>query len=144
MIRNTEPGDKVFFDGWWDGNFTYHMRHLDVTRSRYVVRGDRLLYDFVCIPSTDFQQHVETEQEMLQALSDANPVYVVIENPQFYETIEIAERLRELIASMPEVFEPVQTIPVKTTLDSFPPFELQIFRFHRHQAAQALTQSTPE
>ncbi|MBL8816748.1 MAG: glycosyltransferase family 39 protein [Planctomyces sp.] len=144
VLRNTEPGDKVFFDGWWDGNFTYHMRHLDATRSRYVVRGDRLLYDFVCIPSTDFQQHVETEQEMLQALSDANPVYVVIENPQFYETIEIAERLRKLIASMPEVFEPAQTIPVKTTLESFPRFELQIFRFHRHQAERALTQRTPE
>lgn len=141
VVEHTNQGDKVFFDGWWDGNFTYHVRHLDPTRSRHVVRGDRLLYDFVCVPSTDFQQHVQTDHEILSALIDAGPKFVVIENPQFFQKIEIAEQLRALITAKPELFVPVKNIPVRTSLDFFPAFELQIYSF-QPDAAQKILQSS--
>lgn len=138
VLQNTSEGDRVFFDGWWDGNFTYYMRHLDDSRSRHVIRGDRLLYDFVCIPDTDFQAFAESEREMLQLLIDADPEFVVIEYPQFYERIETAEQLRELIHARPELFIPTKEIDVTSTLDYFPQFSLQIFRFDQVRAKSCL------
>ena len=130
VLEHTSPGDRVFFDGWWDGNFTYHMRHLDPTRSRCVVRGDRLLYDFVCVPATDFQLYAETESEMLKMILDAKPKLVVLENPQFFQTIAAAQSLRDLVLSHPKIFEPVEQIPVNSSLRQFPRFQLDIHRFN--------------
>lgn len=129
VLKQTSPGDRVFFDGWWDGNFTYYMRHLDPDRSRHIIRGDRLLYDFVCVPATDFQQHVETDADILAALTRSDPEYVVIENPQFFETIEIAQRLRDLIHARPEIFVPVEVIPVQSSLTHKTKFRLEIYEY---------------
>ena len=138
VLQHTTNGDRVFFDGWWDGNFTYHMRHLDPGRSRHVIRGDRLLYDFVCVPSTDFQAFANSDREMLQLLTDANPKYVVLEYPQFFEHIEVAEQLRTLVHSHPEQFVPVQQIDVDSSLKHLPEFQLQIFQFDRPSAVKLL------
>ncbi|MCA9035058.1 MAG: glycosyltransferase family 39 protein, partial [Planctomycetaceae bacterium] len=130
VLEHTEPGDAVFFDGWWDGNFTYFMRHLDPTRSRRVLRGDRILYDFTCIPTTNFESFAESDSEMLKLITDAAPRYVVLEYPQFYMHIEKAEQLRRLVHSCPAQFEPVTTVSVDCSIRQFCQFELQIFRFH--------------
>ncbi len=139
VLQNTREGDTVFFDGWWDGNFTYYMRHLDSSRSRHVIRGDRLLYDFICVPDTDFQTFANSDHEMLQLLIDADPEFVVIEYPQFFERIETAEQLRELIHAEPDVFIPSHEIHVESTLDYFPTFSLRIFRFDADRARKHLT-----
>ena len=99
--QHTLAGDRVFFDGWWDGNFTYHMRHLDPTRSRTVLRGDQLLYDFICVPATDFQKYVENDRDIVTKLLEADPKFVVLEDPQFYQTIAVAQQLRDLVKAQP-------------------------------------------
>ncbi len=137
-LQHTRPGDAIFFDGWWDGNFTYHIRHLDPGRSRTVIRGDRLLYDFLCVPATDFRQHVETDMDILRALTEAAPKFVVIESPQFYQKVEIAQQLRELIRARPDLFVPQETVAVTSTMDHLPAFELRIFRFEQAAAARWL------
>ena len=134
VLRHTSPGDRVFFDGWWDGNFTYHMRHLDPTRSRSVIRGDRLLYDFVCVPSTDFQLHAENDRDMLKLILDARPAFVVLENPQFFQTIKAAQNLRDLAQSHPAIFEPVEQISVQSSITQFPKFRLDVLRFNAEAA----------
>ncbi len=128
VLQRTPPDARVFFDGWWDGNFTYHVRSLDESRSRHVVRGDRLLYDFTCVPDTDFRQFVETNEEILTTLTEAKLAYVVLEQPQFFYKVEIAERLRDVVAEHPEVFELVESIPVQCSNEDFPPFRLEIYR----------------
>lgn len=114
ILEQTSPGDRIFFDGWWDGNFTYHMRHLDPSRSRSVIRGDKLPYDIVCVPSTDFQQYVKNDREIVARFIEANPGFMVLQNPQFFQTIEVAQELRDLVKNHPEIFEPVNQIPVKS------------------------------
>lgn len=138
VLQHTSSGERVFFDGWWDGNFTYHMRHLDPTRSRSVIRGDRLLYDFVCVPSTDFQLHAEGDCQMLEIILDADPAFVVLENPQFFQTIEAAQKLRELVQAHPQIFEPVDQIPVKSSIAQFPEFQLDVLRFNAEAAEEWL------
>lgn len=141
ILEETAPGDRVFFDGWWDGNFTYHMRHLDPSRSRSVIRGDRLLYDFVCVPSTDFQKHVENDREIVAKIIEANPRFVVLENPQFFQTIEVAQELRDLVKNHPDIFEPVNQIPVKSSIAHLPEFHIDILRFNAEAAGHWLQQT---
>ena len=138
ILEQTSPGDSVFFDGWWDGNFTYHMRHLDPSRSRSVIRGDKLLYDFVCVPSTDFQKHVENDREIVAKFIEANPKFVVLENPQFFQTIEVAQELRDLVKNHPDIFEPVNQIPVKSSIAHLPEFHIDVLRFNVQAADQWL------
>jgi hypothetical protein len=142
ILEQTSTGDRIFFDGWWDGNFTYHMRHLDPSRSRSVIRGDKLLYDFVCVPSTDFQKHVENDREIVAKFIEANPRFVVLENPQFFQTIEVAQELRDLVKNHPDIFEPVNQIPVKSSIVHLPKFRIDVLRFNP-QAAEQWLQQTP-
>ena len=142
ILEQTSPGDSVFFDGWWDGNFTYHMRHLDPSRSRSVIRGDKLLYDFVCVPTTDFQKHVKNDREIVAKFIEANPKFVVLENPQFFQTIEFAQELRDLVKNHPDIFEPVNQIPVQSSIAHLPEFHIDVLRFNA-QAADQWLQQTP-
>jgi hypothetical protein len=130
ILTNTTSGDRVLFDGWWDGNFIYQMRHLDTTRSRMVIRGDRLLYDFLCVPSTDFRSFANNDGEMMAKLHEANPAFIVLENPQFFETIPTAQKLRDLVHAHPQIFERVAEIPVESSLKFLREFSLEVFRFH--------------
>jgi hypothetical protein len=141
ILEKTSPGDSVFFDGWWDGNFTYHMRHLDPGRSRSVIRGDKLLYDFVCVPTTDFQKHVENDREIVAKFIEANPRFVVLENPQFFQTIEVAQELRDLVKNHPDIFEPVNQIPVQSSIAHLPEFHIDLLRFNAQAASQWLQQT---
>lgn len=147
VIAGTAPGASVFFDGWWDGNFTYHLRHLDASRSRSVIRGDQLLYEFVCVPDTDFHAHAATEVQILEALVKVKPDIVVIESPQFFREVEVAQRLRNLIAAEPAIFVPVKTIPVESSLTHLPKFQLEVYRFETSAARDQIARlifSLPE
>jgi len=138
VLKSSSPGDKIFFDGWWDGNFTYHIRHLDSTRSRSVLRGDKLLYDFLCVPSTDFQQYVKNDREIVEKVIEASPKFVVLENPQFFQTIEVAQQLRNLVKTHPEIFEPVDQVPVSSSIAHQKKFHIDIHRFNPDAAKRWL------
>jgi len=142
VLKSSTPGDKIFFDGWWDGNFTYHIRHLDPSRSRSVLRGDKLLYDFLCVPSTDFQQYVENDREIVEKFIEANPQFVVLENPQFFETIAVAEQLRELVKSHPDIFGPIDHIPVTSSIAHQKPFQIDIHKFNPDAAKRWLREES--
>jgi hypothetical protein len=143
VLKATEPGDKVFFDGWWDGNFTYHIRHLDPSRSRSVLRGDKLLYDFLCVPSTDFQQYVKNDRDLLEKFIEAGPKFVVLENPQFFQTIAVAEQLRELVKAHPEIFVPVTQVPVNSSIAHQKSFQIDILKFNPEAAKHRLREEVP-
>lgn len=127
VLENTTEGDVVFVDGWWDGNFTYHLRHLDATRSRHVARADRILYDFTNVPSVDFQQFVDSDAGILAAIADTAPACIVFEDPQPFGEIPLAAQMRELIKSLPEQFPPLENIPVRSTVPGTRPFSLRVF-----------------
>jgi hypothetical protein len=143
VLKSSTPGDKIFFDGWWDGNFTYHIRHLDPSRSRSVLRGDKLLYDFVCVPSTDFQKYVENDREIIAKFVEASPKFVVLENPQFFQTIDVAQQLRDLVKTHPGIFEPVVQIPVSSSIAHQKPFHIDIHRFNPDAAKRWLREEVP-
>lgn len=118
----------VLFDGWLDGNFTYHIRRNDPERSRVVLRGDKLLYTFLCVPETDYQELARTEGQVLETIEKYDPEYIVVEEPLAMRSIAGSDRLRKVLADHPERFALEQTIPVTGTAGAFREYKLKIYR----------------
>lgn len=127
VLEHSTNSKFCLFDGWWDGNFTYHVRHLDPQRRMSVLRGDKLFYGFICVPDTDYTEYAATDREMLDVIDRQAPEFVVVEEPQIMTHIPAAERLRTLLREHPEHFQLEKSIPVrggKLVRD----FELRIYR----------------
>lgn len=137
----TPPGEAIFLDAWWEGNFIYQIRRLDTGRERAIIRGNRLLYDFTSVPTVDMQVHVESESEMLQAIADARPACVVFEGPQPFGEIPIAKRLRDLVFGHPDVFPEIKRIPVQSTFPGARRFSLYVFDVDHLELEQLLHHS---
>ena len=130
-LQHTNSGDKIFIDGWWDGNITYHIRHLDSTRSRHIVRSDKVLYDFTNVPNVDFKAYVESDEGILNAIAETDATCVVFEDPQPFGNIAISHRMHELIKSMPKQFPLIETVPVSLKFPSARPFQLKVFSVNK-------------
>jgi len=80
VLRNT--GDRpLFVDGELTGSFVYHVRRHDPGRRRTVLRGDKLLYSMLSDPSVNYQQHVRTVADVIAALHEFDPEWIVVEDP---------------------------------------------------------------
>ncbi len=132
-LQHSHVGDSIFIDGWWDGNITYHLRHLDPGRSRHIIRADQLLYEFTNVPTVDFQQHVETDAEILNAILNTNASCIVFEDPQPFGEIPISKRIHELIKSLSEQFPPLETVPVSVAFPGARQFKLKVFSMNAAQ-----------
>lgn len=126
-FRNSSPGGTIFVDSWWEGNFIYQVRLLDSERSRTVVRGNRLLYDFTSVPSVDMTIHAESDYEIFDAISSVNPECVVLESPQPFGDTPMADRLRSLIVDHPDTFPLLERCPIESTFPGARPFEILVF-----------------
>ena len=113
VLEHSGKSKFCLFDGWWDGNFTYQLRHLDQNRRMSVLRGDKLFYGFICVPDTDYTEYAANDREMLDIIDRQSPEYIVVEEPQIMTHIPAAERLRTLLREHPEQFALAKTIPVR-------------------------------
>ncbi|MFY9255796.1 MAG: glycosyltransferase family 39 protein [Fuerstiella sp.] len=145
-LQHTNAGESIFIDGWWDGNLTYHIRHLDKSRSRHVVRADRVLFDFTNVPTVDFQSLVDSDAEILQAILDSKATCVVFEDPQPFGDIAISHRMHELLKSLPNQFPLIETVPVSLRFPNARPFDLKVFSVNASELHTYLNQqnSGPE
>ncbi len=141
VLANTQPNDSILVDAWWDGNLTYHLRHLDNSRSRHIIRANKVLYHFLNVPSVDFQQYVETDVEILQAIADTKANCIAFEDPQPFGDIEISQRMHALVKSMPQQFPLLETVPVEVVFPGTQSFELKIFTVNTDQLHTYLNQS---
>lgn len=118
----------VMFDGWLDGNFTYHVRRHDPGRERFVLRGDKLLYRYLCVPETDYEEFARTESQVLDTIAKYDPEFVVVEEPLAMRAIPGSDRLRRVLADRPDRFRLERSIPVTGSEGVFRDYELKIYR----------------
>lgn len=142
-LTNSSHGETIFIDGWWDGNMTYQLRHLDPSRSRKVVRADKLLYDFTNVPNVDFEQFVDSDLEILGAIASVAPQCVIFEDPQPFGDIEISRRMRTLIRSKSDLFPLLKAIDVDSTVPGARTFSIYVFGVDRDLLMNTLIQKAP-
>lgn len=143
VLTNTQPDELILVDAWWDGNLTYHIRHHDDSRSRHIIRANKVMYHFLNIPSVDFQQFVETDTEILQAIADTQASCIAFEDPQPFGNIEISKRIHAIVKSMPQLFPLLKAVPVEVEFPGAKQFDLKIFDVNTEQLQTYLTQNTP-
>lgn len=142
VLANTKTGESILVDAWWDGNLTYHIRHLDDTRSRHIVRANKVLYHFLNVPTVDFQQYVESDTEILQAIADTEVTCIAFEDPQPFGDILISKRIHALVKSMPQQFPLLKSVPVEVKFPGAEPFDLKIFAVNTNQLHAYLNPAT--
>ena len=116
-VRSLAPSEWVFYDGVYEGDFTYYYRIADGGFSGGVVRGGKLLYATRIEPKFGLVENVSTASDVVNVFRTEVPCrYLLLERSTGLNIT--AERvLREAVSQPPFVF--VQSFPVQTSYSSF-------------------------
>lgn len=128
VLKNSPNESRFLFDGWLDGNFSYHIRNLDPARQHAVLRGDKLLYGFICVPSTDLHEYAQTERDIMDVIYRYDPEFVVVEDPQPKQVVPTAVRLRQVLREHPDCYRLEHTVAVTGVSDRISGYSLLIYR----------------
>jgi hypothetical protein len=113
-LDDTNP--VVMFDGLNDGNFVFQVRSLDPARKVWVLRGDKLVYAMKSDPDAGYVAWAKTEEDVLMILHDADPTFVVVEDPpakpEKYEKMPAAAMLRKVLRERTAEYRLEETFPV--------------------------------
>ena len=123
----------LLFDGLNDGNFIFQVRSLDSNRSIWVLRGDKLIYAMKSDPDAGYVEWAKDEASILKILHDADPAYVVVEDPpakpEKYAKMPAAKMLRDVLRKATDQYRLEQTIGVTNgNQDIYKDVQLLIYR----------------
>jgi hypothetical protein len=110
FLEEVAPDEPVFYDGRFDGTFTFHVQANDPGYRRRVVLGNKLLYAFAMVPGWRLREYVTTPEEVVQALRARGGCrWLAVEVGKAAEPVAAARLLREAVNG-PE-FELVRSFP---------------------------------
>ena len=116
----------VFIDAYNNGYFTFFVRALDPDRSKYVVRGDKVLSSSAVDTTTWARQHVDSRDQLIALLKRSGADILVLEQEN-YTNFPIHDLLRAVV--MGEGFELLDEIPIVSTLPRYRNQKLLVYRF---------------
>jgi len=129
VLTKRETDRPVLMDGVLNGGFIYQIRRHDPERKVQVLRGDKLFYAMLSDPRSGYTQFAADEAELLKLLHDADPEWIVLEQPQlFYMHLHGATLLRETIAKYPERFRLEYVVRIGGNHDEFTTGRLELYR----------------
>ncbi|HJX27134.1 MAG TPA: hypothetical protein VJ885_04425, partial [Thermoanaerobaculia bacterium] len=128
VVENTRASRFAFMDGYLNGDFIYQVRRHDPERRLWILRGDKLLYGVLMDPRRGYQEHANNKEEVLQALFHYDPELIVVEEPQVDFETPAATRLRETLATHPELFELVREFPIESNVAMYEGVRLNVYR----------------
>jgi len=67
-LKQVAPNEPVFYDGYYNGVFTFHVRAQDPDYRRQVILGNKLLYTYSLDPSARLSEFVSSADEVLEIL----------------------------------------------------------------------------
>ena len=119
-------GERVLYEGYYDGNFTvYHRAHPERESIR-VVRGAKVFYLKLITSHFGFIELVKSEEDVRRSVAEYGCRYVLLE-PEEIQDIPAARLVRETIPRDP-MFEFVCSYPVEV-YRQFRVTRLDLYRF---------------
>jgi len=137
VVANTRSSRFTFFDGFLNGDFIYQVRRLDPGRRLWNLRGDKILYSVLISPRGGYKEYAGAEAGILDSLYRYDPDLIVVEEPQVFFKIPVAEQLRKTLAGRPERFELVKTFPVESNVPAFQGVRIAVYRSRVRNPAPA-------
>ena len=111
FLEQVAPDEALFYDGVYDGVFTFHVQANDPDYRRRVVLGNKLLYAWAMVPGWRMQEYATTPGEVVEALRTRGGCrWLAVEVGPAAEQIAPARLLREAVKG-PE-FERVRSFPI--------------------------------
>jgi hypothetical protein len=118
----------VFFDGGYlEAFFVYFMRALDPNRSKYVLRGRKMLSSQVFQSGIGLDVHAKSDQDIQDMFDRYGIEYIIVESKKDERAVEIHQILRDFLEDGP--FELVREIPVQSNQPKIKGQILQVYRY---------------
>jgi dolichyl-phosphate-mannose-protein mannosyltransferase len=118
------PDEPVFYDGRYDGIFSFYMRVNDPGFKRGVVLGHKLLYASAIFPEWRLKEFVSSPEDVVQRIqSECGCRWLAIEQSPGMDKVAADRYLREAVRG-PE-FQFVKTFTMDATL----PLSIDVYRF---------------
>jgi hypothetical protein len=134
-VLDKSKSPVVFFDG---GNleafFVYFMRALDPNRSKYVLRGRKMLSSQVFQTGIQLAVHAKSDRDIQDIFDRYGVEYIIVESKKHERAVEIHQILRDFLEDGP--FELVREFPVQSNQ---PKTKGQILRVYRYLSPKPLT-----
>jgi hypothetical protein len=123
-FQEVSPDDPVFYDGKYDGIFSFYMRLNDPEFRRGVVLGHKLLYASAIFPEWRLKEFVSSPQDVVQRIqSECGCRWLAIEHSPGVDAVSADRHLREAVRG-PE-FEFVKTFEMDATTS----LSIDVYRF---------------
>ncbi len=111
FFEKEAPGERIFYDGNYNGNFSFYMLSKDRHFKRGVVLGHKLLYASTITPTFNLVERVSSPNEVIEVLrKEGGCKWVAIERWGVSDQVAAARLLRQASAG-PE-FEFVRAFPI--------------------------------
>ncbi len=112
IVKNTDGPGIVLFDGHFSGTIVYELRTQDADRRLWLVRADKIFYGSKSDPAHGYVEYAKDDAAILARLDELDPDFIIVEDPRARSDPRLAQRLRKLLQSRPDLYRLVKTIPV--------------------------------
>jgi hypothetical protein len=116
--------DRVFFSGYYNGNFTFFIRKHDPQRNTRVFRATRELVDIPIMKEFGHTVRVPDQESMLQLLEEKRIRYIVAEE-QDRIGIRPLQTFRELLKG--DRFRERDSVRLRSTIEGFTPGRVVLY-----------------
>jgi hypothetical protein len=128
VVANSGSSRFCLFQGELNGDFIYQVRHQDPERRLWVLRADKLLFSVLVNPQVEYKQFAESDEDILAAIFKYDPEFIVIEDGPGTGTLQIENRVREVLNHHPERFRLEKVIEVENNNSAYQGLQLKLFR----------------
>ena len=124
FLEEVAPRGRFFYDGKYDGIFSFYVRSRDPEFQRGVVLGDKLLYSVSLLTKGSLREYVNSPSDVPRVLQEkCGCEWVAIEKRGASDWIPAASYLREALRG-PE-FQYVKSFPIRAP----EPTRIDVYRF---------------
>jgi len=134
FVARNFKGHTVLFDGYYDGNFIFHLRKWDDQKNIIVLRGSKVLARSAARIYWSLKEHVKAEEDIYKILNDYGTKYVVVEDRDILG-VAAFKMLRKALNS--ENFTLVKKITLKTNVEKVRNISLLIYEYNKAATLRA-------
>jgi hypothetical protein len=128
VVANSGSSRFCLFQGGLNGNFIYQVREHDPDRHLWVLRADKLFYSVLVNPQIEYKQFAESDEDILATIFKYDPEFIVIEDGESTGTLDIENRVREMLNYHTERFRLERVIEAESNNPAYKGMQLKVFR----------------
>ena len=124
FFENEAPDERIFYDGYYNGVFSFYLRAGDPDFRRGVVLGSKLLYATAISPNLLLTERVLSPAGVVQALrTECGCRWLAVERKALSDRIAAAKYLRQAVTGAE--FQLVRSFPIVAPLET----QIDVYRF---------------